>query len=271
MVQRAIWRKQPDDPKTGIGWLLRDQGSRWLSWPVAFALMVALGAMFLGWNPWSILALPMILLHIKTPPPPSVAGSPLATVPPPGPAFECDIEISRDGLVYGTDQGIVTFVSGWLHFAGRRTEFAIEEGFAQDFMSMGTQITLLLGGEEIEFRPRGGWDAEGKFTEEQAGRFRKAFGVWFHSPSAREGTSTLPPREVHASGLARAWRQMLSGLAIDAAFLALMSALLGQNVFVLFMVGHSFSSISRLRRLSRLAHEQKRALANVSKASIGPS
>ncbi|RYG22158.1 hypothetical protein EON82_17610 [bacterium] len=270
MAQRAIWRERPDDPKSSTGWLLREGGSRTLSLPVAFALMVALGAAFLGWSPWALLALPLILLHVKTPPTPSVAATPLATVPPPGPAFECDIAIARGGLVYGTDQGIVTFVDGWLHFAGRRTEFAIEEGLPLDYASMGERITLILDGETVEFRPRGGWDTAGKFDEEESPRFARAFRVWFHSPSARLGESILPPRGVHPSGIAQAWRKFLDCLAIYGAFFAVMIALSGGSLFMFLIIGPGIESIVRLRRLSRLSRAQRKALANEPKPAIGP-
>lgn len=270
MAQRSIWRNPPDDPKTGPGWLLREGGSRVLSLPIALVYTIVLGALAVGWSPWAVLALPLVFLHLKTPLPPSVAASPLATVPPPGPAFECDIEIRRGGTVYGTDQGIITFVSGWLHFAGRRTEFALEEGLAHDYSSFNGRVTLLLDGEEIAFRPRGGWDTSGQYSETESDRVRKAFGVWFHSPSAREGTSILPPREVHASGLARAWRQLFDCIALDAALIALMIGLSGTSFVFFFALSHGLGPFERLRQLSRLAKSQKKALSNVSKPLIGP-
>lgn len=276
MEKRAVWRKRPEDPHGALGWLMDDRSGRWMPVPLALLITVALGALTVAWSPAALLALPYVALHVRRPARPIADLLPLATVPPPGPAYVCRIEV-RDkgpeeiGATIGEDEGIVTFVSGWLHFVGRRTEFSLRKTDAQGYSSLRNVRLVDLGGETLVLAARAGWDATGRLDEAEADRFAQAFGVWFHSPCVADGRSVLPPREVHPSGLARAWRELVGCAATWGIFVAGMAAFFHSHVLIFaFSFGSIGPALTRLRDLHRRARARRISLSNETTSAFGP-
>lgn len=256
MASRAVWRARPDDPRTTLGWFLRFGTPKGIPLPFAFFLTVVIGALVVAGIPWALLVLPIVLLSVRRPPAP-VDLTLFRTLPPPGPAFVCRLSVERgeENLITGIDDGIVTFVDGWLHYAGLRTEFSIR---AKDVRGFGETPTtrLLLGDVTVAFATA---DPESQNT------LARAASVWYRSSVAEGEESVFPPKGVHVSGLAHAWVESARSVSINLAcgflLVIILRALLGAEGFAYF--GFFFATgfggtFGRLRALRRLAQEDRR-------------
>jgi len=245
VARYAVWRGRPDDPRTPLGWFLADAASRRLPVHAAAALMALVGALAVGVTLWALLLIPAIILHVRPDEPPKDL-TPLATVPPPGPSFAVSLEIWREDAMFGQDEGIVTFVDGWLHFVGRRTEFSLRRAGAQ---RLDDRRTIVFADESLTFEARDG-DAE----------FGRALSVWHRATPVPVGESVLPPREVHPSGLARAWRTLVVPFTILVPAFVLVSLFIPIHFLFIGFLGAPGLSWMRLRTLRRRAREERRAL-----------
>ena len=250
MARRAVWRRASDDPRGIVGWIARDRKvtddgmpARTLAgWLVAIALTATF------WSAWALLALPFPLLMLgRRRPPPDVDA--LATEPPPGPAFVVGLEVGREIWTLGKDVGVLTFVDGWIHFAGRRTEFAVRPADVGD---------ARLDDGRIVAR-----DETGTFVHFalEKGQTERALAAW-RSLAPVAGEPLLPPGGVHPSGVAAS----LLGAARIASFVLVILALLlsfapwwAALALVWALVGRAsfWRGVGSLRELGR---ESRRAL-----------
>lgn len=258
MARRAIWRAQPDDPRTGFGWLLADADSRPFSPGVALGFVLALGGLAWLWSLWVLLFLPLIVLCTRVPARPRDL-TPLRTTPPPGPAFDCRVESLTDvdvlvrSTLLGSDEGIVTFVDGWLHYAGRRTEFALRrDDLRQSSEETGRLLLKLAADEWLTIKPLD--DRDDDFL-------RRAFRIWARTMPMPSGESLLPPTAVHPAGLARAWHYALLVFAILLAAIGGFCAVNSSGIVPIFFAGRGlFLPFSRLAALRRRARKEAVAL-----------
>ena len=151
------------------------------------------------------------------------------------------------GTLLGGDEGYVTFVDGWLHFAGRRTDFALrrsdvgtmENGASGPRLELPNELTLSL-----------------RVIDERDGeRLCRAFALWSNVPTP-EGEPILPPQGVNPLGLARAWHGVLMTCAW--VFVVLGFAIATDLGFIVFFCGFSgigipasFRQLAVVRRLAR--------------------
>ncbi len=267
-MRRAVWRARPNDPRTVLGWAARDGGYGKLPLWLAFLMMAALGALS-TWTPWALLAAPPILLRVRRPPAQVDLGA-LRTLPPPGPAFDCWLKIERgsENVVTGMDEGVVTFVDGWLHYAGLRTDFSLRAADVRGLGEDGPGPRMLLQDVTVEFVA---------ISLLQRAEFERATKLWYRSSAAEGESPTLPPRGVHPSGVARAWLEVAqtvsTSLAVSVFFLWILRVFLGSlsNGIVagMFFAGLG-SSFERVKALRRLVREEREALADERWEALGP-
>ena len=163
---------------------------------------------------------------------------------------------------WGADEGIATFVDGWLCFAGCRTEFAIRRSDLQDTAASGNRRTLLLADRALVLKA---------LHEQDVERLGRSSRLWSGTTPTPEGESVLPPSGVHATGLARAWHDAFLAAAGILATVGLFLALSGEATFCIAFIGcGAFGSFGRLARVRRLAREDRRALSDERPRPLGP-
>ena len=253
-------------------------------------MVTLVGVATIGWNPWCALLLPLVALHVRLPRP-EVAVANLATLPAPGPAFSCRVEVRCDGLLLGEDEGVLAFVGSWLHFAGLRTEFSLSRSditashalsglaLARQAVARSLPATTargprfrgsraevsLSGAMNVAFDPCGAWSGTDYFEDAKAVQtgLRGALRFWANdAPPVGRGEPVLPPIDVHESGVARAWREatLLWG-ALFAAYLVLgLIVPHSQGTTGAFGIA-LLPSLKRLQEARRRRKAERRALA----------
>ena len=249
MARRAAWRNVPDDPRTSLGWLLADADHRPLSPFAAYGMTLALVVLASFWSLWVLLALPLLALSTR------VLARPRdltlhRTTPPPGPAFDCrvesltEVDVLGHGTLLGSDEGIATFVDGWLHYAGRRAEFALRRDDPRQTSETNDGLLLRLGEDEwLSIRP---------LDERDDDFLRRAFRIWANAAPMPSGESQLPPTAVHPAGMARAWHRALWAVAALLATVGLVCAIDSTGIFFVLWAGSGgllpFRRLATLRR-----------------------
>jgi hypothetical protein len=202
MVQRAEWRKLPGDPDTPLGWWrrrLRTTFAIVLGVSIAVILLYGIAwqcgfvalAMFLG-PPGGILATYLALKKAKQNSLPRLAA--LAPSPAPAECFPVEFAISHRDVCTGSDQGIASFVDGWLHVEGLRTSFSLRPVDISKPRPLPDRDALdIPGGQQVELRSLGP-------TQEDRDTFRETLRVWYRFPfGLPSGEPLLPPLAVHPS------------------------------------------------------------------------
>lgn len=268
MERRAVWRPRPDDPKTVLGWISQTGWPRTISGRVALFYTVALIFLSVAVSPLAILALPAVALNLGRPKRVPNDLTPLVTAPSPGPAFACAMSIERGSAnaVIGWDEGIATFVGGWLHFAGLRTEFSFRAKDVRGFGAPGNNPRFRLEEVLVELGAR---DAS------EAKDLLKASRVWYESSEAEGDGPIMPPRTVHPSAVAKAWidigRSIFNGVAFGIVALVIMRVISVDETYSviapLFVFGGSGSR--QLMALREFRKQELRALSNETKSAIG--
>lgn len=258
---RSDWRVRSDDPRSIAGWLWQDIDS-----PIRYVastlynvfLIAAVVALFRGqWTMALTLgAVPSLFGLLKRPfwinrRSLNAHITPLLTLPAPDTPFPCQVEIYRDGMLLGKDQGVATFVDNWLHYEGFRTSFSLR---ATDVEKEQERMLTLNEGGQLLFHPENGMAAAGFREMHLRTRFDANLASWLRS-EAPEGVSVLPPLKIHASGTARAWLNLVSSLLLFAIAAALLGALTTLSTGVLLaaspLLFGVLGSLARLRRASR--------------------
>ncbi len=245
-ITRSGWRARPDDPRSSLGWFLKDADV-----PVRFVFWCLSGAFCIGGllcfynsqiaSGLSILALASGLstcaqLPLRTWRRRLAAQvDQLATLPSPEAAFPCQIEVFGNGYFAGKDQGVVTFVDGWLHYEGLRTSFSFlpsavrrNSGRQVDPRESGpvaSFVRWLSDRYRIEFADGGAVEIspvnEQFFVGFTPTVLREFFGVglerWMRDAAPSVGDSVLPPEAVHSSGSTRARAEFVAGFVLSIA------------------------------------------------------
>lgn len=265
MGRHALWRSRNDDPKTPLAWFFRSPWRATVKPGAACVYfgLIALTAFFA--SPVILLAVPAILVNLGRKR--RIPGDPvsLATIPAPGPSFACRLAIERgaENAVVGIDEGMVTFVDGWLYYTGLRTEFSIRAKDVRGFGDPSTGPRLLLGETTVDLRPQ---------EPDEAPALLRAARFWYHSSATLEAEPILPPREVHATGFALVWadsvRSGLNGIAVLAVmyvFLSLLTSWGNAYIFIAPFFSFAGDSPRKLRALKRMRTEDRqRQLTNLS-------
>ena len=91
----------------------------------------------------------------------------LAPSPAPVEAFPVAFELAYQGVVTGRDEGIASFVDGWLHVEGLRTGFSLRplDATRVGAMPHGAEAFDLPGGQRITLRPFGSASDRATFGE----------------------------------------------------------------------------------------------------------
>lgn len=266
MRSRALWRERADDPRTLLGWAVRDGGGAVrfaarqfrLAFVVLAAVSLARGDFVSGLLALALAVVPVgavraveSLRGMRDLPgrtkltPRSLPVRDLVTLPPPATPYPCRVEVYRNGTLLGTDEAIVTFLDGWLHVEGRRTSFALRG--ADVFRRTGLRLDLVEGG-LVEFAPQD-WLVVGGHTEtDLADRFRTAIGEWARE-AAPPGESILPPATAHPTGAVRAWGK----LGVCLLLVAFLAAIFGASGALAPVALAALQALADLRRVHRLA------------------
>ncbi len=268
MERRAVWRPRPDDPRTAIGWMAQSGWSGTISGRVALLFTFVLIVLAVALTPWALLALPAVAINLGRPNRFPHDLSPLVTIPPPGPAFACWMSIERGptNVVVGWDEGIATFVGGWLHFAGLRTEFSFRAKEVRGFGAPGNNPRFRLDEVLVELAARDASDAKDLL---------KASRVWYESSEAEGEGPIMPPHTVHPNGSAKAWidfgRSIINGTAFGVLVLLLTEAASVRGMYILVFPFVSFwqEGFRRVRALNGFRKQELHALSNESKSAIG--
>ena len=259
MNRRAVWRRGPTDPSSGVGRLLRTDAPRGLSCSPKAGLWIGVG-LLLGafFNPYLRFGLPALLLYLRYERPGSEVSA-LGASPAPGAAFACRVEIRREGTVYGIDEGVLTFVDGWLHFIGQRTDFAFTSRETRALAVLTDGCALGLFGETLIFSPSGVWGAFYCRQDGDAAReaLTKALRVWRNATDVPGGDPVFPPRGAHSSGLAQAWRDAFAALTPG----GIVGTAPGRDPG--FDADRAVHPVLRLFEIQRLACQERRALTAV--------
>jgi hypothetical protein len=269
MERRAVWRPRPDDPTTIIGWISQNGWYGTISGRIALLYTLTLVVLAAAITPWVLLALPAVAINLGRPSRAPQDLTPLVTIPPPGPAFACRMSIERgnENTVTGIDEGIATFVDGWLHYAGLRTEFSFRAKDVRGFGAPTNNPRFRLDGVLVELSARNVYDVKDLLDVAQR---------WYEFSQA-EGTEPLmPPQAVHLSATAKAWldfvRAIINGTATSALILLLMQATSVNGIYFLAipLIGFGGDSSRRIKALNDFRKKDLRELPNVSKPAIGP-
>lgn len=206
MVQRAEWRKLPGDPNSPLAWWLRNlRGILAIGVVVTVAtlLLFALAwqtgylalAMFLG-PPGGAVATYLVLEKAKQNVLPRLAA--LAPFPAPAECFPIEFAISHRGVCTGSDQGIASFVDGWLHVEGLRTSFSLRPvDISKPRPLLDRDALDIPGGQQVEIRSLG-------LTQEDRDTFRETLRVWYRFPfGIPSGEPLLPPLAIHPLAVTR--------------------------------------------------------------------
>ncbi len=269
MERRSVWRSRKDDPRTILGWLFQDLDTpvrylgRCLSVAAKLTAVICFvrGQIVPGFFLFSLSSIPAYLVR------PFWLGrrslnarvTPLLTLPAPDTPYPCHVEIFRRGFLLGKDQGVVTFVDGWLHYEGLRTSFSLQRTAVSS--RDGNRLELAEGG-TIHFYPQDDLIAIDLAESNLKARFGGYLGSWMKS-DAPAGESLLPPAAIHASGMVHAWTEFAVAsvaLAVVLQLLLLYLPALGWPLFAAspFFIGF-LKSMRSLRRAS-IAAEATRAL-----------
>ncbi|RYG22658.1 hypothetical protein EON82_16440 [bacterium] len=201
MIQRAEWRRLPGDPTTPLAWWRRElKGNlRIVRNVVAAVVLLFALAFFSGW--FDVIILEPLVIGFVT-----YLGisrrkgrllpnlSALAPSPAPGECFPVELSIAFDTVPTGRDQGIATFVDGWLHFEGLRTSLSVRPVDITRVKPLADRESFELpGGQHVELKPLGR-------TQEDRDTFRETLRVWYRFPfDLPRGEPLLPPTQVHPS------------------------------------------------------------------------
>jgi len=120
----------------------------------------------------------------------------LAPSPAPVEAFPVAFDLSYQGVVTGRDEGIASFVEGWLYVEGLRTGFSLRPLDAKRIGAMpeGSEAFDLPGGQRITLRALG--SASDRLT------FGETVRVWYRfTVGVAVGEPTLPPLRVHPTAI----------------------------------------------------------------------
>jgi len=275
MQRRAVWRPRPDDPKTVVGWIRQNGWPRSISWQVAFLYTFAVLCLSAAVGPWGLLFLLVIAGNLGSARRFRRDLTPLSTVPSPGPAFAClmTVEQGSENIVVGRDEGIVTFVGGWLHFAGTRTEFSFRakdvKGFGGSSVYAGPTKNprFRLGETLVQLEVR---------DPHQDKELMDTSRHWYETSTAEGDGPIMPPQTVDRVEVVKAGfdsvRSIVNGLAI-VVFITLLLREASVNGSAFVMISSGFvgtRNLQRLMALKKLRRQDLQALSNVSKPVIGP-
>ena len=232
MRRHEEWRRYPGDPRRTLGWTLRaiiEETPRVVVMTLAalvgaFMLIASAAAGAFCWPDGLDLSFDSLRcraprdLALLLPIPSDVEGFPVR------------VTLRAKGVRTGYDEGIVSFVGGWLCFEGRRTAFALRPDDV--FAHLGSKVDL-DDGTEIAFEPYDRLEAR----RDLASGFDVLYRRWRIAVSP-EGESRLPPRTVHPWAVGRALGAIVIGgllvaAAIPVAFVGLLATKAGAAVVAL--------------------------------------
>lgn len=274
MSDRAVWRRDPTDPKGLLGWALADadRAIRLLTEDLGCLITIAAAVLFFSGHRWeagALLVAPALLRKLRRRP---RSVTPILTLPLAAPTYACTILAKREGTTVGVDRGVVTFIEGWLHYEGFRTTFSL----SRRDVAARKENTLTFEDESgVEFLPDDALHAAGVERTGRQAAFARDLDAWYRLERAAEGLSILPPVELHPSAVARAWVDFaaasVKALGISAALLyAVLAFHFSVFVFVFGGVGGTADAILQLRRIRRFARESERAIPNDPRHPLGP-
>lgn len=138
---------------------------------------------------------------------PSVAA--LMDLPPSDDQYPVDLKLTRNGVTFGTDTGVVSFNDGWLTYQGLRTEFAVQAQHVSATASKRREWGVDLLALKVSYaREDGAYLANLVALDRVDGvgsGYRKRFAVaarnWCEARVLVRGEAKYPPTEVHPAAV----------------------------------------------------------------------
>lgn len=165
-------------------------------------------------------------------------------LPAPVDQFATSITFSRNGLLYGTDVGLVSFADGWLHFEGAACAFSLP---SPGEVTKRTPNRFLFAGpggtHEVDLTP-----------QERAADYRAELARWQGGPLPATEDAPLPPVVPDGRAPVRAAMPALGGLAMLMAgmFVSRNEPFLSLGIWFVLIAGVLFCLALRFRDEERL-------------------